>query len=131
MLGKKIGDAVTVAYSAVSGLQGVAYPSDGEQPTQVSMEIVDTKKKVLPELNQEFIEKVFTKEDNITSVEVLMEKIKETLTTNKEKNTLYEWINTYLAQIDGSFDLVIPNTLVDEEMKNRLQHLSQQLGGDK
>ena len=105
--------------------------TEGEQPTEVTLEILDTKKKVLPELNQEFIDKVFTKEDNITSVDILMDKIKDTLSVNKSNDALYTWINEYLIEADKSFDILIPQTLVDEEMKNRLEHFSKQLGGEK
>ena len=102
-----------------------------DTPHTVSCEIIDIKKKVLPELNQEFIDKTFTKDDNITSVEVLKQKIKETLAANKEQNALYEWVDTYLKAVDGSFEVQIPQTLIDEEMKNRLDHLGKQLGGEK
>ena len=131
LLGKKTGDVVTVNYEKVSALTGVAFTAEGEQPTEITMEIIDTKKKVLPVVDQEFIDKIFTKEDNITTVEILMDKIKETLAANKGKNSLFERVNAYLSEIDGSFELVVPQTLVDEEMKNRLDHLSQQLGGNK
>ncbi len=80
LLGKKVGDTVTVDYKKVQDVSVLTYAtSEGDQPTEVTLEILDTKRKVLPELNQEFIDKVFTKEDNITSVEILMDKIKETL----------------------------------------------------
>ena len=61
----------------------------------------------------------------------LKEKIKETLAANKEQNALYEWVDTYLKAVDGSFEVKVPQTLLDEEMKNRLDHLGKQLGGEK
>ncbi len=97
----------------------------------VVCEIIEIKKKVLPALNQEFINKTFSEDDNITSVEILMEKIRETLETNKEQNALYEWVDIYLKAINSSFEIALPQTLIDEEMKNRLEHLSKQLGGEK
>lgn len=131
ILGKKIGDSFEIDYKKVADINGMTYTGEGDKPTIVLVEIIDTKKKVLPDLNQEFIDKIFTKEDNIDSVDTLMSKIKETLLANKEKNSLFEWINDYLTQVDSSFDLIVPKTLVDEEMKNRLEHLSKQLWGDK
>jgi trigger factor len=132
LLGKKIGDIISLDYKKVQDVSVLTYAtSEGDQPTEITLEILDTKKKVLPELNQEFINKVFTKEDNISSVDVLMEKIKETLSTNKANDALYNWINEYLVEADGSFGITIPQTLVDEEMKNRLEHFSKQLGGEK
>lgn len=82
-------------------------------------------------MNQEFIDKTFSKADGIGSVEVLKEKVEETLKNNKEENALYEWVDKYLTAIDGSFEVVIPQTLIDEELKNRLDHLGKQLGGEK
>jgi FKBP-type peptidyl-prolyl cis-trans isomerase (trigger factor) len=129
LLGKKIGDSVSIEYKKVQMMNGFTYTDDTDHtPTDIMLEVIDTKKKVLPELNQEFIDKVFTKDDNISSVEVLMSKIKETLSLNKENNALSQWIGEYLEAVDNSFTIMIPQTLIDEEMKNRLQHLSQQLG---
>ncbi len=129
-IGKKKWDTVEVDYKKASEIALLAHKGD-DTPHTVSCEIIDIKKKVLPELNQEFIDKTFTKDDNITSVEVLKEKIKETLAANKEQNALYEWVDTYLKAVDGSFEVQIPQTLIDEEMKNRLDHLGKQLGGEK
>ena len=129
-VGKKKGDVVDVDYKKASEITLLAHKGE-ETPHKVACEIIDIKKKVLPELTQDFIDKTFTKDDNITSVDVLIEKIKETLLANKEQNSLYEWVDTYLKAIDWSFDLQIPQTLVDEEMKNRLDHLGKQLGGEK
>ena len=132
LLGKKIGDSVSIEYKKVQMMNGFTYTDDTDHtPTDITLEVIDTKKKVLPELNQEFIDKVFTKDDNISSVEVLMSKIKETLSLNKENNALSQWIGEYLEAVDNSFTIMIPQTLIDEEMKNRLQHLSQQLGWEK
>jgi FKBP-type peptidyl-prolyl cis-trans isomerase (trigger factor) len=94
-------------------------------------EIIDIKKKVLPPLTQEFIDKTFAGDDTITSVEVLVGKIKETLEVNKDQNALYTWVDTYLKGVSSSFEIALPSTLIDEEMKNRLEHLSKQLGGEK
>lgn len=129
-IGKKQWDTVEVDYKKASEISLLAHNGD-DTPHTVSCEIIDIKKKVLPELNQEFIDKTFTKDDDITSVEVLKEKIKETLSANKEQNALYEWVDTYLKAVDGSFEVQIPQTLIDEEMKNRLDHLGKQLGGEK
>lgn len=129
-IGKKKWDTVELDYKKASEIALLAHKGD-DTPYTVSCEIIDIKKKILPELNQEFIDKTFTKDDNITSVEVLKEKIKETLAANKEQNALYEWVDTYLKAVDGSFEVQIPQTLIDEEMKNRLDHLGKQLGGEK
>lgn len=132
LLGKKVGDTISLPYKKVEGVTLLHYQEkEGDQPTDVSLEIIDLRKKVLPELNQDFIDKVFTKDDNITSVEVLIEKIKETLTTNKSTDALYQWVNTYISDTESSFDIVIPQTLIDEETKSRIAHLSKQLGGEK
>lgn len=129
-LKKKKGDMVELDYKKGSVITLLKYTGEGE-PATISCEIVDIKQKVLPELNQEFIDKTFSKEDNITSVEVLKEKIKETLENNKSENGLYEWVDTYLTSIQGSFEIKVPQTLIEEEVKNRMDHLGKQLGGEK
>lgn len=129
-IGKKKGDTVTADYKTASEITLLKVSGDQNAET-VSCEIIDIKQKILPELNQEFIDKTFTQEDNITSVDVLMEKIKETLQKSKEENALLEWVDNYLTSIDSSFELQLPKTLVEEELKNRLDHLGKQLGGEK
>lgn len=129
-VGKKKGDVVELDYKKASEITLLAATWE-VTPHTVSCEIIDIKKKVLPELTQEFIDKTFTKEDNITSVDVLIEKIKETLSANKEQNALYEWVDTYLKGVDASFEVQVPQTMLDEEIKNRLDHLGKQLGGEK
>lgn len=129
-VGKKKGDVVELDYKKASEITLLAAAWD-VVPHTVSCEVVEIKTKVLPELNQDFIDKTFTKEDNITSVDVLMDRIKETLSANKEQNALYEWVDTYLQAIDSSFEIQVPQTMLDEEMKNRLDHLGKQLGGEK
>lgn len=129
-LKKKKGDVVALDYKKASAIALLNYKGENT-PETVSCEILDIKQKVLPELNQEFIDKTFSKDDGISSVEVLKEKIKETLTKNKEESALYEWVDNYLTAIDGSFEVAIPQTLIDEELKNRLHHLGKQLGGEK
>jgi trigger factor len=129
-LGKKKGNIVEIDYKKASEITLLNYVWE-EIPDKTICEITEIKQKILPELNQEFIDKTFTKDDNITSVDVLLEKIKETLSANKEQSVLYEWVDTYLKAVDGSFEVQIPQTLIDEEMKNRLDHLGKQLGGEK
>lgn len=127
---KKKGDIVEVPYKKAAEIELLAYTGE-DTPHIVSCEIIDIKKKVLPELTQEFIDKTFTKDDEITSVEVLMSKVKETLLANKEQNALFEWVDIYLKGVDSSFEIQIPQTMLDEEIKNRLDHLGKQLGGEK
>lgn len=129
-IGKKKGDVVDVDYKKAAEIKLLVHVGE-DVPNIVSCEIVEIKKKILPDLTQEFVDNTFTKDDNITSVDVLIDKIKETLSANKEQNALYEWVDIYLKAIDGSFEVKIPQTLVDEEMKNRLDHLGKQLGGEK
>lgn len=129
-LKKKKGDVVVLDYKKASAISLLQYSGE-EEVEKVSCEIVDIKQKVLAELNQEFIDKTFQKEENISSVEVLKEKVKETLQKSKEENSLYEWVDNYLSAIDSSFEIKVPQTLIEEEVKNRLHHLSHQLGGEK
>lgn len=129
-IGKKKGDVVELPYKKASEIALLVYKGEDEAHT-ISTEIIEIKKKILPELNQEFIDKTFGKDEEITSVDILMDKIKETLQANKEQNSLFEWVDNYLKSIDGSFSLQIPQTFIDEEVKHRLEHLGKQLGGEK
>lgn len=129
-IGKVKGDVVELPYKKASEIALLVYKGEEEVHT-ISTEIIEIKKKILPEVNQEFIDKTFAQDEEITSVDILMSKIKETLQANKEQNTLFEWVDTYLKSIDKSFSLSLPQTFIDEEVKHRLEHLGKQLGGEK
>lgn len=127
-IGKKKWDIVTLDYDKVKRIHLLKSKEDTAKTIQC--EIIDIKQKVLPELNQEFIDRVFQKEDNINSVDDLKAKVTETLKENKSENMLFEWVGEYLKKIDNSFALEIPKTLIEEESKHRVSQIAKQLGGE-
>ena len=130
MKDKKVGDSLSVSYADVSSVQWLTVSGDVVAATVV-LEILDIKKKTLPDLDQAFIDKTFAPEDNIKSVDELKQKVRETITANREKNILLEWVDAYVGRPMNSFDIIIPQTMIDEEMKNRIKHMSERMGGEK
>ncbi len=127
---KKVGDSLSLSYGDVSALQWLAVAGD-VTPTTIHLEILDIKKKTLPELDQAFIDKTFAPEDNIQSVDALKQKIRETIADNRGKTALLERVDAYVTRAMDSFAIIVPQTMIDEEMKNRIKHMSERMGGEK
>ncbi len=128
-IGKKKHDVVELDYKKASVIFLLQYKWS-EEVSRVQCEIIDIKQKVLPELDQAFIDKVFPQEDSINSVDELKQQVQETLSKTKIEDSLYQWIDEYLVAINNSFEVQVPQTLTEEETNNRLQQLGQQLGGE-
>jgi FKBP-type peptidyl-prolyl cis-trans isomerase (trigger factor) len=131
LTGAKAGETITVAYSDVTGIDGLIPKKITTTPDTVSLEIIDLKTKVLPALTQEFIETTFKGEEGIVSEETLRAKITETLSTNKTKSGVMDAVNAYTTAVLPSFSVIIPQTIEDEEYKNRLEQLKEHFQGEK
>ena len=60
-----------------------------------------------------------------------MEEVKETLKKEKRRIELNKFVEDLLAKIKDSFEVVLPKTLIDQEIKQRLESLKQRYGGEK
>ena len=91
--------------------------------------ISEIKEPVLPELTLENIEKWFGKK--YEKLEDFIKEIKQTLTREKKKVELSKFVEDLLSKIKYSFEVVVPKTLIDQEIKQRLESLKQRYGGEK
>ncbi len=89
----------------------------------INIIVSEIKKVVLPEINIENLEKWFWKKYN--KIEEFMDEIKKTLELEKKRTWLAEFVNDLLLKIKDSFDIVLPKTLIDQEIKQRLESLKQ------
>jgi len=96
---------------------------------KVKATIVEIKEPKLPELSVENLKKWFGK--TYDKVEDFMEEVKETLSIEKERNELSKFIENLILKIKNSFEVVVPKTLIDQEVKQRINFLKQKYGGEK
>ena len=76
------------------------------------------------------LKKLFGEDTKITSKEGLIDHIKESIEHQKYDQELIKKIEELLNTIRGkSMKVAIPQTLVNEELKSRIQNLEQRLGG--
>jgi trigger factor len=87
---------------------------------------IDIKDRVLPEWNEENIKKYFG--DELKTKEDLINKIKEEIKKVKKENYLISSVENILNKIKDSFKIQIPKTILDEEVKTRLQSLTKRFG---
>jgi FKBP-type peptidyl-prolyl cis-trans isomerase (trigger factor) len=58
-----------------------------------------------------------------------MEEIRNTLKIEKRRTELNKFVEDLVAKIKDSFEVVIPKTLIDQEIKQRIETLKQRYGG--
>ena len=96
---------------------------------KVKATISEIKEPVFPELTLENIEKWFGKK--YEKLEDFIEEVKQTLAKEKKRIELNKFVEDLLAKIKDSFEVVLPKTLIDQEVKQRLESLKQRYGGEK
>lgn len=122
-VGKKIWDTIDIPYKETTlPISFLIKPENikvpGSKVTTINCTIWDIKKMVLPELDDWFIKKSFSGSD-IHNKKDLEKHISGILLTNTQKEELLKRIDTYLAGALPSFDHVLPNRLLQEELNAR------------
>ena len=91
--------------------------------------VSEIKEPVLPELTLENLERWFGKK--YEKIEDFLKEVKETLAEQKKMVEINKFIEDLLLKIQDSFEVVVPKTLIDQEVKQRLESLKQRYGGEK
>ena len=127
--GKKVWDSVEFDYSdkLPTLLQYFKKDKDELKIAKVKATITEIKESHLPEVNLDNIEKWFGKK--YEKLEEFYDEIKNTLQIEKRKIELNKFVEDLVKKINDSFELVIPKTLVDQEIKQRIETLTQRYGG--
>ena len=127
--GKKVWDSVEFDYSdkLPTLLQYFKKDKDELKIAKVKATITEIKESHLPEVNLDNIEKWFGKKYG--KLEEFYDEIKNTLQIEKRKIELNKFVEDLVKKINDSFELVIPKTLVDQEIKQRIETLTQRYGG--
>ncbi len=128
--GKKVGDSAEFDYDEKTLPQLLQYfKKDKDQLNikKVKATISEIKKAIIPELTVENLKKWFGRE--YEKVENFLEEVKETLKIEKKRTELWKFVEDLLAKIKDSFNVIIPKTLVDQEVNQRVENLAQRYGG--
>ena len=91
--------------------------------------VSEIKEPVLPELTLENIEKWFGKK--YEKLEKFIEEVKKNLEVDKRRIELNKFVEDLLNKIKDSFEVILPKTLIDQEVKQRLENLKQRYGWEK
>lgn len=126
-VGKKMNEVFTIDYS-VKLPEIVQFTKEGK-PETIEITVVAVQEAILPEINEEFIKKTFWTEEVKNEADV-REKVKEIIVENKKEAWLTNAIDGYLGKIKDSFDVQIPQTLVNHEVDHRVKKLIEQFGGE-
>ena len=97
---------------------------------KIKLTIKDIKKIVLPELTPEMLKKLFWDDTKLQNQEDLIAYISESIEHQKYDQELIKKIEEVLQNLrNKSMKVIIPQTLINEELKTRLQSLEKKLGG--
>ena len=128
--GKKIGDSVEFEYNEATLPQVLQYfkkDKDELNIAKVKAIISEIKEAVIPELSVENLKKWFGKE--YAKVEEFLQEVKETLKVEKRRQELAKFVEDLLEKIKDSFEVIVPKTLIDQEVNQRVENLAQRYGG--
>ena len=125
--GKKKGELVELKYD-VKKLPAVLHAKKGEAAS-LKVTVQDVKQIVLPELNDEMIVKLFGKDAEVKTNAELRDYIKKEILKQKQESWLVQTIEDYLNEVKkAGVSVIIPKTMVDQELKVRMQNLEKRFG---
>lgn len=91
--------------------------------------VQDVKEIVLPELNDEMIVKLFGKDAEVKTNAELREYIKKEIIKQKLESGLVNTVEKYINDVRASgVSIIIPKTMVDQEVGVRVQNLEKRMG---
>ena len=125
--GKKKGELVELKYD-VKKLPAVLHAKKGDAAS-LKVTVQDVKQIVLPELNDEMIVKLFGKDAEVKTNAELRDYIKKEILKQKQESWLVQTIEDYLNEVKkAGVSVIIPKTMVDQELKVRMQNLEKRFG---
>lgn len=101
-----------------------------ETPSKIKITVKDIKTVILPKFTQETIEKLFPDQKEVKTEEQLKDYIKSEIEKQKYETELVKNIEEYITKIrDNNMSIIIPQTLIHEEFKSRMESLDKRLWG--
>lgn len=97
---------------------------------KIKLTVKDVKKIVLPEMTSEMLKKLFWDDTKLQSQDDLVKYISESIEHQKYDQELIKKIEGILESLrNKTMKVVIPQTLINEELKTRIKSLEERLGG--
>ena len=125
--GKKKGELVELKYD-MKKLPAVLHAKKGDAAS-LKVTVQDVKQILLPELNDEMIVKLFGKDAEVKTNAELRDYIKKEILKQKQESWLVQTIEDYLNEVKkAGVSVIIPKTMVDQELKVRMQNLEKRFG---
>ncbi len=123
---KKVGDEIEAEYNPKQ--LGPLFTAKKAKPKKVKIKIQEIKYRELPELTDQKIKELFW--DEVKGLEGLKQRIKELMQKEKRNQLLAKAVEDFVAKAQESFDVKLPQTIIQSETNARLQSLAQRLGGE-
>ena len=98
-------------------------------PTHIKITVSDIRSVNLPERTEENIKKFFGNEE-LKTLDELKTKVTDAIKAQKKEALLMQAVEKYLWDVHSSYDVIIPKTLIEEEMKSRMESLKERFGGE-
>lgn len=130
-VGKKKDEEFTLTYDEKKQPHSLHHHKEWAKPTQIKLKAIDIKKIVMPTFDEAMLEKLFGKESTVKNEADLINFIKQTLVEQKFESELVKAVEEYIQNVKKeSMEVSIPQTMINEEYKVRIQNLAQRFGGD-
>ena len=128
-IGAKVGDTIDLAYDHDKLPHVVHYHKDGGKPAKIVFEVLNVQTINLPELDTETIAKLFGTTE-VETIDDVRAKVSEIMAESKVENELTKVTDEYVTAAQWSFDVSVPQTMINEEVKHRMESLKKQFGGE-
>ncbi len=100
------------------------------KPTKIVFNLIDIKDVVLPEINEETLARLFGKESEVKNESDLLKYIDESISAQKFDTELIKEVEDFLKAIREKYmEVLIPQTLLNQEVRVRLENLEKRFGG--
>ena len=127
---KKKDDSFELAHDEKKLPAVLQHKKTDEKADKIKLTVKDIKKIVLPEMTSEMMKKLFGDDTKVQTEEDLVNYIKESIEHQKYDQELIKKIEAVLSNLrDKSMKVIIPQTLITEELKTRMKSLEERLGG--
>ena len=129
-INKKKDEVIELAHDE-SKLPAVLHHKKSEtKADKIKLTIKDIKKIVLPDMTPDMLKKLFWDDTKLENQEDLIGYIKDSIEHQKYDQELIKKIEAVLQNLrNKAMKVVIPQTLINEELKTRMKSLEERLGG--
>ncbi len=128
-VGKKKGEEFSIEYK--KDLPPTVQTKKPEaKPTKIVFTLTDVKDVVLPEINEETLTRLFGKDSEVKNESDLLKYIDDSISAQKFDTELIKQVEDFLKVIREKYmEVAIPQTLLNQEVRVRIQNLEKRFGG--